>query len=364
MKRIYLLITIILFTFSAFLIIVLKPRNYTYNYQLNEFNIAEQYIKKEGYLFAINYKNTNYPLFIKQNYSRKRKYIKNIEIYEYENEVCLNVNVFNNNYYICSNNDSLKTLDTMSTAFLEKYEYKLQESSILETYQNINIYNKDLTYLIWNYKGYYQINNQNNSTLISFSKDNYNNNLSYQTGNYLVFPDYDSDYYFTKLYIYDIKNNKLNEIDFNFEISYDSYYLGTVNQSVYLLDKKNQNEYEINLKKHSLKKISKEDTALIYNGSKWEEITLTKLINNETKFPINNLYNYILNEGKLYLNIKDYQILITNEEVKKIVYTSNNKVYYLAGDSLYSYEYLGSSNLLLKYSEWNFNYNNHIFIYN
>lgn len=364
MKKIYLLITIILLTFISFIIIVLKPRNYTLKYLINNLNITENYIKNEGYLFTINYKDIDYPIFIEHNYSHKRKFIENITIYELNDEICLNTKVFNNNYYICSNSKELKTLNTMSKEFLEKYDFKNYDNKIINKYQNINIFNNDFNYLIWNYKGFYQLNKNNNSTLISFNKDNYQNNLSYQTEKYLIFPDYNSEYYFNKLYIYDIQNSKLSELECEFEISYDSYYLGDVSNQVYLVDKKNQNEYAINLKEKSVNKISKDGIGLIYEEKKWSEESITKIINNEKKFKLSKIYNYIIKDEKLYLNIKNYEILVTNNNVKHIIHTNDNQVFYLSKDKLYTYEYLNDNKLLLEYPEWNFNYNNHIFIFN
>ncbi len=363
MKKLYLLITFILLTFIVFLIVVYQKRSYKIEYTIADFKITENYLKKDGYLFNINYKDNNYPLFIKNNYSKSRKFIKEIKSYELDKEVCLNISVFDKNYYVCRDNNEIKTIYAMSKNFLEKYSINIEPDNLIKKYQNINIYNNDYTYLIWNYKGFYQIDKTEKS-LISFKKDNYQNELAYQTEKYLIFPNYDSEYYFNKIYVYDIENEKLKEVISEFDISYDSYYLGVVKNSLYLIDKKGKIEYEINLKKNTIKIVSDGNYAKIYNGSKWEEVSITKAINNNVVFPTNNEYIYYLDDNHLYLKIKDYNILITNEKVKKIIHINNNVVYYLVADKLYRYEYLKDNKLLLKYPEWNFNYNNHIFIFN
>ena len=363
MKKIYLLIILILLTFICFLIILFKPRNYTIEYKVNDLLVKENYIKKEGYYIYINYKDTNYPIYINQEYNRKRKLVQNIILNELDKEICLNVTISNNSYNICSEDNTIKPLDAMSDDYKLKFNTNKKILKEIDNYKNIKIYNNDLNYFIWNYKGFYLINNKYN-TLNIFKKDNYQNILTYQTEDYLLFPNYDSDYYFTKYYIYDIKKDNLKEIDFDFEISYDSYYLGHISNEIYLIDKKNQVEYLINLKRNSVDIISKDNTAKYYNGSKLEDTSLTKLINNETKFQINSIYNYSLKDDKLYLNIKDYQILVTDKKVKKIVHINKDTVYYLSNDELYSYKYLDNNKLLLKYNEWLFNYNNHIFIFN
>ena len=93
-------------------------------------------------------------------------------------------------------------------------------------------------------------------------------------------------------------------------------------------------------------------------------MTLTKLINNELKFTNNSIINYKLEDNTLYLIIDNKKIKISNENIKQIIHTNSNIVYYLSENKLYSYEYLKDETLLLKYDEWNFNYNNHIFIFN
>ena len=253
----------------------------------------------------------------------------------------------------------------MSSSFIEKYyNIKPTESKELSTYNKISIYNLKHDYLVWNYKGYYQILKDDNKSLDIFKKDNYKNYLSYQTEKYLIFPDYDSEYYFKKIYFYNIEDKILNNITFDNEISYDTYYLGNIDNKVYFIDKKNKCEYELNLKKKTLKIVSKNDYGIIYNNGIWEDATLTKLINNELKFTNNSIINYKLEDNTLYLIIDNKKIKISNENIKQIIHTNSNIVYYLSENKLYSYEYLKDETLLLKYDEWNFNYNNHIFIFN
>ena len=98
--------------------------------------------------------------------------------------------------------------------------------------------------------------------------------------------------------------------------------------------------------------------------NKKEEINIIYLMNGKnTLYKIKN-DNYILEDNTLYLEILNYKIKVSDKKVKQIVYTSGKKVFYLSEDKLYQYEYLNNEELLLKNEEWNFNYNNHIFIFN
>jgi hypothetical protein len=365
MKKFYILISTITIIFIIFLITLFTPKDYKLNYQINNYNIEEAYQKDQnGYSFIITYNNVDYPLFINTKYSRKRKIITKVSTQEENEEICLTIEALNESYYICSNNGTIKTLNTMSDTFLNKYFSQNSLENKILTYKNIDIYNLENNYLIWNYKGFYHISNEEEENLNIFQNDNYQNNLSYQTTKYLIFPDYDSSYYFQKLYIYNAEDNILNDINFDEEISYDSYFLGDLNDKVYLLDKKNKVEYEINLKKFEIKKISKDNQAKYYNKNDWEDISLTKLVNNELTFEFNQIFEYSLENSTLYLNLNGSKIQISNQKVNQIIYSNSSKVYYLVDNKLYSYEYHKNEQLLLKYDEWNFNSSNHIFIFN
>ena len=366
MKKLYILISIISLTFIAFLIVVFIPKNYELNYKINDCAISESYLKNDNsYLFLIKYQNVEYPLLINNKYSHKRKLIKNIKINKEEPEICLDIIINNNIYYICSNNNELKMLHTMSNEFLKKH-YNMENNEIkeIQNYNNISIYNLDYKYYIWNYKGFYYISNKNTEELNIFTKDNYKNYLTYQTNNYLIYPDYDSEYYFKKIYIYNISKNIEYTIYIEDEISFDSYYLGDVNNKVYFIDKKNKKEYEIDLKKKYIKQISKDNIGYIYENNTLKETSLNKIINNEIVFANQNIIHYLLEENTLYILINNQKIKVSNNKVKQIIYQNNNEIYYLSDNKVYTYNYLSNENLLLKYDEWNFNYNNHIFIFN
>ena len=366
MKKIYFLISTLMLLFISFLIVIITPKNYTLSYKIDNLDIEEKYNKKDKiYYYTITYKNLKYPLIISKKYIKKRKLIDKIQINENNNETCINAHLNSDVYYICSEDENLKSLNTMSKEFLEKnYNIANNEPKQITKYNNIIVYNNDYKYLIWNYKGFYQIDDNKSTNLDIFKKDNYKNYLSYQTDKYLIFPDYDSEYYFNKIYIYNTETNTLNNINFSDDISYDSYFLGDENNKLYFIDKKNKIEYEINLKKTTIKQISEDNNGKYFNGVSWEDKSITNMVNNEMRFNLNNTYKYYLKDNVLYLNINNYNIKITNLNVKKIVYVNDDEVFYLSENKLYKYKYHNNETILLEYDEWNFNYNNHIFIFN
>ena len=55
--------------------------------------------------------------------------------------------------------------------------------------------------------------------------------------------------------------------------------------------------------------------------------------------------------------------LITNRNVSEFVYANDLNVYYISEDTLYKYNPFLGEEALLQYSEWNFNYQNMVFIF-
>ena len=126
---------------------------------------------------------------------------------------------------------------------------------------------------------------------------------------------------------------------------------------MYLYDYKNELEYYFDLKKYDIYKTKYQ----IINNGKWENVTNQKLKNNKLNFEHTKYYNYTLKDNKLYGTFKkDY--LVTNKDVSKIVKADNLDIYYISKDTLYYFNPLYGEKSLLKYSEWEFNNTNMIFI--
>ena len=80
------------------------------------------------------------------------------------------------------------------------------------------------------------------------------------------------------------------------------------------------------------------------------------------EFSYKSNYHYILEDNNLYLKYKDIKTLVSNN-ITSIVRISNGDIFYLKEDKLYHYNNIKGESLLLSYFEWNFNYNNMIYIW-
>lgn len=369
MKRIYILISVIIITFISYLFILFLPKDYTLKYKINNFEIIESYIlDKKIYQILVSYDNRDYPLIISDKYNKTRKIIKKIDTVNVDNEKCLTIVINDTKYPVCYSGDKLMDFRLLSEKIQDKYKSLSTDYSekVISTYKQINIYNYyNKKIFVWNYKGYDYLSKKQNKTIDLLKEDNYNNSLAYKNNKYLITPNYDDKYYFKELLVINNEKVELSSFDLKNEIAYSSYYLGEIKDNIYLVDKKNKNQYKINIKKESIKKIGTENKkGQIYtDNDNWEEISLNKLINNEYTFPIITKYNYQIIEDNLYLVIDENNILLSKNKIKDIVYINDNEVYYLVGDCLYAYSPRTGEVKLIENNEWNFNYKNMIFIF-
>ena len=348
MKKIYILIITIVLLFISFLITLYIPKNYEINYKLDQYEINEKYNKeKKQYTFLVKQEETAYSFLINHKYTKKQRLIKDIE----ETEKCLSINALDNNYELCTENDK----------FIVNI---ISESNSKKDLKSLTILNEfDEKIYAWNYKGYTQIFHNNAETINILSNDNYENKIASKTEKYLLTANYDDKYEINKLIIINTDNNKQKEINLNTPISQNSYFLGEYKEKLYLVDKKNKSEYEINPQKNEIKIFNKDNQGYIYDG-KWINISMNKLSNEKYSFYKSNPYNFQLNEEKLTMQINNQSISISNKPVSTIVEINEDTIYFISEDTLYKYKYGNKVIPLIKNNEWKFNYNNQIFIFN
>lgn len=366
MKRLVRFLLFIFVIIFVYIIVLIVPRDYEVDYIVNRVKINEKYNKElKRYEFVFVYDSREYPLVIDGGYSFRQKHISNIDINEDNQDTCLDITYNDSFYYICSDSDGLKDYRLVNSDLYDSNYPVVNNNSLIVSYNGIDIYDKSNVYLIWNYNGYIRIGDSN-SKLELFDVEKYTSSYSYQSGNYLVIPDYDSDYFFKMFYVYDVLSNKLKSIEFDYEISYNLLYLGTYKNCFYFLDLKNKNEYVINFKNYSIKLINENDNdGLFYNGDKLVVEKVDTLVKNEEKFPEEfNKYSYLLDNNCLYQVINGYRVRVSNLSITSIISQIGDTVYYLVDDCLYSYSYSDGERLLLRYKEWKFNYRNQIFIFN
>jgi len=236
---------------------------------------------------------------------------------------------------------------------------------------------------ITNYKGIYDISNNFNSLAYNISlykKDVYNQKISAFVDEYFISADYDKSHEFNEFNVVDLVKLDTFEIISDKTISLDSYVQGVVDGVVYLFDKDNKTQYEINISKKSVVSYTG-NSFKYYKDGVWTTMSLAEA-NKEVKFTekvdklVDNNYvriDKIGNEvGYYYLykkNGKTYDVYrkdIQNEE--SLIYLFNTKsidniyyiddyVYFVNGNKLQVYSNAIGLRDLVQYKELEFNKN-------
>lgn len=369
MKKITIFKIILIILFLIFLYIYFNPKEYETNYIVNDYKISEKY--SNGYYFNIEKNDYVFKYYIDKKYSPDRKKIKEISEYNKDDKICIIFKI-DKNYInpICYKDKELIDFRLIKDNEFKQFIYNKKDISI--NYINKKINNINLYYVhsskiaIWNYKGIYYQNKENIKTIDLFKDDVIDNYLVINAGRYLFIPNYNQENTFDEYYLVDLENgtHKLNKLDL--KINYESYILGTLDNSIYIVDKKEKNEYKLDLFINKLTTISNNDgLAKIYN-KKWEDISITKLVAQKHKFTFDNKISYEIINDHLYLIDDTLNEKVRISDIKKpiIIADINDEVYYRYEDLLYLYNSSLGEIKLINYYEWNFNNINQIFIYN
>lgn len=388
---------IILFLILIILVVILKnlfkvnSLNYVINNNGNKFNIKEVY-KNKNYYIEIKTKTNIFPIRIYEDIKNK-KIIKKIYYYYDDNYECL-LPIINNKLNIdmmCYKENILYNYNDIigENSDLDEYVKNIKEYNIEQFKNNISEYNKINTIKYYNsiekkvvlttYKGL----NISGSEVNIFNKDIYNNKISTFLDNYYIIADYNNDYEFKYFYVVNLENNELFKIKSKYIISLDSYIQGIVDKKIYLYDKDNENQYEIDINKKTIKLISNTKYIKYYSNNKWEKLNKISA-NKEVYFNYESLnnyftkYNQVIDSTNYYYLLKDngknydlYRVDKENINIYKFIseiptdkiYTNNDYIYYSYDNKIYYYSDKTGLKLLLEDSELEFNNTIKYYIY-
>ena len=362
------LLLIIFLIITFLLLIIFKDNSYSKVYDIDEYKVTEEFNDKQSYYyFQIKYNSLDYELLINHKYSGE-KLITNITKYSEKEELCLVLELtIGNPTLVCSKDNKLINWNLISDNLKDKIPSELikEYSENSYTEKDITIFNNiDSKIYIWNYKGFDIIENGKLKTLNIFDGDVYDTNLIAKVNNYIIIPNYNQKYNFNKIIILNTKTDEIEEWELNYEISYDSYVMGSYENSIYLVDIKNKIQYELVPHKQKARIIAtKNSQGLIYK-KEWQKMTVNQMINNKETFTFNIIYNYQIASQKLYLSYinSPNTIQVTNNRVDKIVAINDNEVYYLSQNKLFYFNIYDGEKLLAQKEEWLFNNENKVFI--
>jgi hypothetical protein len=344
---------------------------------------------KNNYLFQIsmiNDNNNSFSFKLLGNYNFHQRLIKDIKYYEDASIKCI-YPVFRvkniKNDVLCSQNNEYRYYSTMvgQNAALDNFVKNLysqygyiysgwfktvetpKKIISLDVYKN-NLINKH-TLVLWNYKGVKIISNEVSNEINFLLKDNYENKLGALVDNYYITPNYNTAYNFNKFHVLDITSNAKKEILLVGDISTDSYIQGIVNHKLYLFDKSNKVQYEIDPRRKNCIQIGDEENGIQYYNGKWTNISIydalnDKLFTNEFEVPdlykkynfykIDNVlgdtdgyyYFYVKFNNKIKVYRADKQLpqyitfIFEADNISNIKYI-DDYVYFIKDDTIYVY---------------------------
>lgn len=408
MKKIF-KILIILFIFVIILEVLFAIFGNGYNITYTILNDDKSYKVEETYI-ANNSSDDHYEITINNkffvsiydNLFKDSRLIKNIEEFSDGDLSCIYINFKSSKLkrdVICNIGGKQKLYHN-----IVGYNSKLDEFvNNLDNY-DINMFKDDLSNKIekglvkvynnniiknhfidlQKYKGIYNINNEKIIELDYYKNDVYNPKLTISTDKYLISANYENDYSFDSIYIIDISNNQKKEIKLKESVSYDSYFQGEVNKKIYLFDKTNKKQYEIDPKKGKINEVGNEKKGILYYSGKWENKNALEFVNSEIKFQniinyqndsydkiemSNNFYylfDYYDNKvkvSKIDINNTNYitEIFEVNS-IRNIKYV-NDYIFFIDGDDIKYYSDRTGVRTIINYSELTFNKNLNYFVY-
>ena len=384
-KALLLLLLIILIVICKN-ILVFDSLSYKLNIEGNQIKIKEK-INKNNYYIEIKTNKNVYPFRIYNKLNNKRKVVKDIYLYKdkniecilpiinektYTDMMCYKDDILYDYNYIVKENYSLdKFVNSIDLYNLSDFENKQIDTKKLGTVK-YNIYdNFKNTVAITTYKGLII----NTEEMELFKKEIYDNKLSLFLDHYYIIADYEKKYSFNYFYIIDLNTKKISKLESKNDISYDSYIQGIVEDKIYLYDKDNEVQYEIDINKRNINIISNGKYIKYYENQKWGKMNKIKANKEiyfeyetlDNKFPsydyvkeTKNYYYLFKKDGiyyKLYRVDKDntsvYKYIINIPTTK--IYFKNNYLYYVYKNKLFYYSDRTGLKIILENSELEFN---------
>ena len=303
------LIIALVILFCLKLIIHLFDKGHEVSYTVQNFNIKEtlkvdSLNKTDNYYFEIKHEKFKLNFQVFKEYNKSENIINKIMYHKMDNYECI-LPIFKNNEILTDimclkNNEIIYYHDIKDTTSdmkqfvtaLEKYGYNknryIDNASAVNVSGTQKVYEENIVdnhYIAFeNYKGLSLIGSDN-KTVELFENDVYKKPVSIFTDKYYIVADYNSEYTFKKIYVVNLVNGNMSEIRSYNEISFDSIMQGAVDGKIYLFDKDEETQYEVDLDRELVKKVNNQ--IKYYNG-KWTTMTLKEAKEGKT---FNNYYS-------------------------------------------------------------------------
>lgn len=415
MKKLF---TMLLFLFALYLGIQFafvyfgKGEDYSYEIEkdglifgINEVSNFRTQNNIDNYYYNVFVNDKKFSFQVNHDFSKMTQVIKDIEYFKSENYECI-LPVFKNGLLlsdvICYTNDELtyyhnlvgqnSDLDRFTKGIKIYDGSKYIDNSSDKTIEGVVLYEDNLIedhYIVFSdYRGIFNISKNFNSRVYDinlYKNDERNPKISAFYDRYYICADYDQEYEFNEFNVVNLVELDTYNIVSNSKISTDSYIQGVVDNKIYLYDKDNKKQYEINVDNKTV--VESSSNIKYYKNGEWTTMTVAEA-NNELKFIMNekdyenNLYSRIDkvgdNTGYYYMykkagstykayrmNIQDKEdvtYLFTTKSIDNIVY-KGNYIYFISGSDIKVYHDEFGVKKVAHYKELEFNSNVNFNVY-
>lgn len=367
-------------------------------YDISGYTVEEDYIKKYGkdyYLIKVSKDGKEYIFNAQNEFNKNEKIIKEIISYDTDDISCATIIYTNNSsstplcykdkilhsYISVENEPGMSEYLEQLNKYAEDKITPSDESYVFaynEIYKN-NLYkNEDI--IMYNYKNIIKINGERTMTFDFSNKDVFKNEYGTLVGKYYVIPKMRNSIEFSHYLIVDIEKETVEEIDLAKEvsakISSQMYVNGIYNSNLYIFDKSNLVQYEINPDKGEIKVVGNKDKkGIVYKNGQEEEIGVYTLNNEKVKFTENyDAYKeidydqiFLTSNGAVYVKdgvfYKVYNNYLKNPiylfEAKNVqdIKVKEDNIYYINDQFLYRYNDYGNVKIL-KREQFKYDYTN------
>lgn len=403
MKKIinFIVVLGILFLVFQFGINLFKTKHSVdYNLKIDnkEITIHEEYYKakkEDYYFFKLSIGNYDFVFDTDNVFNKQKKVLSDVKIYEDGKLMCISpiyiknntnsnivCNINNEQYSYTSIKDKydldefINTLDNFNE---EQYESNNSSTSII----GMNVYkdnmDDDENIIIYSYNDLIKITKPSYDVIDFANYDIYYNELGVLIDKYYILPKYENKPEYSGLLIIDINSGKVENLYFDDKLSTNLYINGVVDNKLYLFDKSNLVQYEIDPVKKSYRITGNRSTNGQYYDGKWNTKNIYEFSKQELKFineyPIkdnyveafetNKYYYYYNNNNEFYkvykkdLNKRIYLFKYNNMKEVNVI---NDRVYFINSNALYRYDDTGIKKILTN-KEFQYNYDNIYSVY-
>ncbi len=359
--------------------------------------------KKNTYYFKLVDDNQDTYIFnLKHDYNRQDEIVKDVKFLDDGDLKCI-FPIFkkglSGDIYCRYNNQqvSYSYLRQINNGSLEKYIKKLKKAGyIAKSWARDTLPKKDTAYdiyrdnvkentifTVWNYRGFYIINDKEVIKKDFLNHDQYENNLSCLTDNYYVSinTDLNSGNMYAAFYLYDILNGGKGRVDLDEYISFNMYINGSYNGKFYYTDLNTKKQYVLDPDKETVKEVgnvkdgfkSIQGRKLVTVSSKeylksndvWTNDVVNNVLGNmygakEVK-KTDDMYYFLTDTGDFYkadkTNLKNSVLLFHFDSVSEWKVKGDN-VMVVSGDTMYYYDDVYGLLPIVTSNEFIYNYKN------